>query len=100
MDKEMQKLWKDIHKKAWIYLNDAGVCNFTGSPYLFENKSLACDSLDTLSDPYYIVAELRKSADESDVKTSLVLVPHSAVAWIEVQRPFREVQTPGFGKKK
>jgi hypothetical protein len=98
--KKIKNELKAIDKVSFIYLNGTGIKYFTDSPYIFDSKYLISRSLDIYDNQLYLLADLsfpQNNQSESD-KVSSVLIPHSCVAYIEVGRPFRDLQNPSFRK--
>ena len=79
----LPEILKEIKRTVSVFLNEEGIKNMHGTPYLRENEYIACRRIIDDTNPNYLFAEVRYYKNESKLlKYSYLSIPHSFVKYM------------------
>jgi hypothetical protein len=74
---------REVKRTVSVYLNDAGIENMRGTPYLRDNEFIACRRIIDDTNPNYLFAEVRYYKNESKLpKYTYLSIPHGFVKYM------------------
>lgn len=80
---------KEVKQTVSVFLNDEGVANLKGTPYLREGAYIACSQIIDDSSLHYLSAQVRYYKKDSNLpKYAYLSIPHSFVKYLVSASPF------------
>jgi hypothetical protein len=87
----LPEILKEIKRTVSVFLNEEGISNLKGTPYLRENEFIACRKIIDDTNPNYLFAEVRYYKNESKLpKYTYLSIPHSFVKYMVSDSTFHE----------
>jgi hypothetical protein len=85
----LPEILREVRRTVSVYLNDGGIENMKGTPYLRENEFIACRRIIDDTNPNYLFAEVRYYKNESKLpKYTYLSIPHSYVKYMVSDNTF------------
>jgi hypothetical protein len=79
----LPEILKEVKRTVSVFLNEEGIQNMRGTPYLRDNEYIACRRIIDDTNPNYLFAEVRYYKNESKLpKYSYLSIPHSFVKYM------------------
>jgi hypothetical protein len=73
----------EIKHTVSVFLNEEGIKNLAGTPYLRDNEYIACRKIIDDTNPNYLFAEVRFYKNESKLpKYAFLSIPHAFVKYM------------------
>ena len=89
----LPEIVKEVKRTVSVYLNEEGIKNLKGTPYLRENEFIACRRIIDDTNPNYLFAEVRYYKNESKMPKYIYLsIPHSYVRYMASDNTFHSQQ--------
>jgi hypothetical protein len=74
---------REVKQTVSVYLNETGIENMRGTPYLRDNEFIACRRIIDDTNPNYLFAEVRYYKNESKLpKYTYLSIPHCFVKFM------------------
>jgi hypothetical protein len=85
----LPEIMREVKRTVSVYLNEEGIKNLKGTPYLRENEYIACRRIIDDTNPNYLFAEVRYYKNESKLpKYTYLSIPHGFVKYMASDSTF------------
>ncbi len=92
----LPEMLKEVKRTVSVYLNETGIENMRGTPFLREDEFIACRRIIDDTNPNYLFAEVRYYKSESKLpKYTYLSIPHCFVKYMVSDNTFHEVRPGG-----